>query len=199
MRQSGHNGAMSDASDNNKQPEAGLTGSQPGYELGYRLDYGLGCRVSCRVSDRLSYRKARPWDMDWAYHVFKTGMQSYITRTWGWNELFQEHSFFDTLPAASFVIASIATSHQGDKDIGGYCLKRKPDHLYLEMLLLDPSWQRLGYGAAIMSEIMRKSANLDVPVRLSVLKINPAFHFYHRLGFIVETEDNIRYRMIKAA
>ena len=148
---------------------------------------------------RLSYRKARPREMDWVYRIFKAGMQSYITRTWGWDELFQEHSFFDNLPASSFVIASAETPDRGNLDIGGYCLKQKPDHLYLEMLLLDAAWQRQGYGSAIMTDVMRQAGKLDYPVRLSVLKINPAFHFYHRLGFVVESEDEIRYRMIRPA
>ncbi|HDZ09391.1 GNAT family N-acetyltransferase [Pseudohongiella sp.] len=153
----------------------------------------------------LSYRKARPREMDWAYRIFKTGMQSYITRTWGWNELFQEHSFFANLPASSFTIASIdtagtgATSGQRRVDIGGYHLKQKADHLYLEMLLIDPAWQRQGYGSAIIADVMLQANERNLPVRLSVLKINPAYHFYHHLGFVIETQDDIRYRMIRAA
>lgn len=153
---------------------------------------------------KLSYRKARPQEMDWAYQIFKTGMQSYITRTWGWNELFQEHSFFANLPASSFVIASIdaadePTDETGRVDIGGYCLKSKADHLYLEMLLIDPAWQRRGYGTAIMDEVMREAKQHNMAVRLSVLKINPAWRFYQHLGFVIEAEDDIRYRMIRVA
>lgn len=153
---------------------------------------------------RLRYRKASPREMDWAYRIFKTGMQSYITRTWGWNELFQEHSFFANLPASSFVIASIDTSVEsaddpGQVDIGGYCLKTKADHLYLEMLLIDPAWQRQGYGSAIMDEVMREAHSRNMAVRLSVLKINPASRFYQRLGFVIEAEDDIRYRMVRTA
>lgn len=155
----------------------------------------------------LSYRKAQPREMHWAYRIFKSGMQSYITRTWGWNELFQEHSFFANLPASGFVIASTTTGDafgaakldRRNIDIGGYCLKQKPDHLYLEMLLVDPAWQRKGFGSAIMADVMRQANTLEKPVRLSVLKINPASQFYQRLGFTVEFEDDIRYRMIRAA
>jgi|TARA_R100001369_G_C3300607_1_gene165627 ribosomal protein S18 acetylase RimI-like enzyme len=155
----------------------------------------------------LTYRKAQPWEMDWAYQIFKTGMQSYITRTWGWNELFQEHSFYANLPPSSFIIASTATQtletvdpeQPAGVDIGGYCLKQKADHLYLEMLLVDPAWQRQGYGSTIMTEVLKQADSVDLPVRLSVLKINPAFRFYHRLGFVIETEDEIRYRMVRAA
>ncbi len=152
----------------------------------------------------ISFRKARPRDMDWAYQIFKTGMQSYITQTWGWDELFQEHSFFANLPASGFVIASIdapagSPAEAGQVDIGGYCLKPKADHLYLEMLLIDPAWQRRGYGSAIMAEVMREAHRRDMAVRLSVLKINPAYRFYQHLGFVIETEDDIRYRMISTA
>lgn len=156
-----------------------------------------------RTTHRLLFRKARPREMDWAYQIFKTGMQAYITRTWGWNELFQEHSFFANLPASDFVIASLegatATSVPDTVDIGGYCLKTKADHLYLEMLLVDPAWQRRGYGSAIMDEVMAEAGRRQLAVRLSVLKINPAYRFYQHLGFSIEAEDDIRYRMIRAA
>lgn len=160
-----------------------------------------------RMEKKLNFRKAQARDMDWAYRIFKTGMQSYITRTWGWNELFQEHSFFANLPASSFIIAIIVapdhlaggTTGQRNIDIGGYCLKQKADHLYLEMLLVDPIWQRRGYGSAIMADVMRQANTLEKPVRLSVLKINPASLFYQSLGFVIESEDDIRYRMVRLA
>lgn len=146
---------------------------------------------------KLSYRKAQTWEMDWAYHIFKTGMQSYITQTWGWNELFQEHSFFENIPASSFTIASLDSEDYGRVDIGGYCLKDKGEHLYLEMLLIDEAWQRQGLGSEIMTVLLDQALEQQLPIRLSVLKVNPAASFYQSLGFTIENEDDIRYRMIK--
>lgn len=148
---------------------------------------------------RLSYRKAQAWEMDWAYQIFKTCMQSYITQTWGWNELFQEHSFFENLPASSFIIASLGAREDEGVDIGGYFLKQKADHLYLEMLLIDPAWQRQGLGSEIMHLLQDQAREQGMAIRLSVLKVNPAVRFYQELGFTIDHEDDIRYRMSRAA
>lgn len=139
----------------------------------------------------IDFRKAEMDEMDWAYALFKSGLQQYITQTWGWNELFQRHSFHVNLPASSFMIASINT-----EDIGGYCLKHKPDHLYLEMLLIEPGRQRQGLGTQIMRHIMQQAAQRELPVQLSVLKNNPAHEFYRALDFQVYAEDAFRYKMI---
>ncbi|MDO8907155.1 MAG: GNAT family N-acetyltransferase [Pseudohongiella sp.] len=142
---------------------------------------------------RITFRKAEMEEMDWAYQLFKSGLQQYIAETWGWNELFQHHSFLANLPASSFIIASLC-----EEDIGGYCLKNKTDHLYLEMLLLTPQRQRKGLGTQIMQHVMLQAKLQGLPVHLSVLKNNPAHKFYRQLGFSVYAEDSFRYKMSSA-
>lgn len=139
----------------------------------------------------LDYRRAETWEMDWAYHIFKSVMQSYIKKTWGWNELFQRHSFQENLPASSFTIISV-----DGVDIGGYCLKKKPDHLYLEMLLIDSVWQRQGYGTKVMQQLVLQARSAKLPIKLSVLKNNPASAFYQTLGFVIENEDCYRFQLM---
>jgi ribosomal protein S18 acetylase RimI-like enzyme len=138
----------------------------------------------------LSYRKAEIEEMDWAYQLFKINLQHYIADTWGWNEIFQRHSFMANLPASSFIIASL-----NDEDIGGYCLMPKQQFLHLEMLLLAPQHHRKGYGKQMMVQVLNQAADQRLPVLLSVLKNNPAHLFYRKLGFEVFAEDNFRYKM----
>ena len=143
--------------------------------------------------NRILFRKAEAEEMDWAYQLFKSGLQQYIEETWGWNELFQRHSFQVNLPASSFMIVSL-----DNEDIGGYCLKNKTDHLYLEMLLLTQHKQRQGLGTQIMQHVMSQAGKQGLPIQLSVLKNNPAHQFYRRLGFNVYAEDSFRYKMSSA-
>jgi GNAT superfamily N-acetyltransferase len=138
----------------------------------------------------LSFRTAEIEEMDWAYQLFKEGLQQYIAQTWGWNELFQRHSFLANLPASSFVIIT-----RDEDDVGGYCLKHKSDHLYLEMLLLTASAQRKGIGTQVMKLLIAQANDRSLPIRLSVLRNNPAHLFYRQLGFDVIAEDNFRYEM----
>jgi ribosomal protein S18 acetylase RimI-like enzyme len=62
--------------------------------------------------------------------------------------------------------------------------------------LIDPAWQRQGYGSEIMQHIMKKAEQQKLPIRLSVLKANPALGFYQALGFTVEDEDEVRYKLL---
>jgi len=139
---------------------------------------------------QLSFRKAEIEEMDWAYLLFKDGLQQYIAQTWGWNELFQRHSFLANLPASSFVIITL-----DQQDVGGYCLKNKTDHVYLEMLLISTPMQRQGIGSQVMQLLINQAETQNMPIRLSVLRNNPAHQFYRRLGFEVIAEDSFRFEM----
>lgn len=145
-------------------------------------------------SKQLCFRRAATADMDWAYQLFKSCLQDYISATWGWDELFQRHSFADNIPASEFMIVSL-----DGQDVGGYSLKRKNDQLILEMLLITPACQNRGLGQQVMGHILDQSRKAQLPLRLSVLRTNPAYAFYHRLGFVTENEDQYRYRMVYAA
>lgn len=129
-------------------------------------------------------RKAKRSDMDWLYATFKQTMQSDIERTWGWNELFQQHGFLDNLPPGSFVIL-----HDAGEDVGACSILEKPDHLWLEMVLVVPQRQRQGLGAELVRHAQTLAVARRKPLRLSVLKINPAQHFYLKQGFHCFDED----------
>jgi ribosomal protein S18 acetylase RimI-like enzyme len=50
-------------------------------------------------------------------------------------------------------------------------------------------------GAALMRQVQASAATRGVPVRLNVLKVNPARALYERLGFRVIGEDDVRWYM----
>jgi len=64
------------------------------------------------------------------------------------------------------------------------------------MLLIDSDWQRQGYGKQVIQQLLDQASSAGLPIKLSVLKNNPAFEFYQALGFIVENEDSFRYQLI---
>lgn len=84
----------------------------------------------------ISIRQGQPTDMEWLYRTFKKTMQGFISETWGWDELLQEHSFYENLPAKSFTIATL-----DQRDVGALNLREKADHLWLEMVLVLPDYQ----------------------------------------------------------
>ena len=141
-------------------------------------------------SDGISMRKGEPADMDWLYKTFKRTMQSFINQTWGWDELLQEHSFYENLPAKSFAIATI-----DEHDFGALNLREKTDHLWLEMVLVLPDYQGQGFGRLMLEYAQRQSHKAQKPLRLSVLKLNPAHGFYRHMGFEQSAFDQWSYKM----
>ncbi len=99
------------------------------------------------------FRRAQKTDMDWLYRTFKLTMQDYIAATWGWDELFQHHSFHDNLPPSSFTIASIE-----DFDIAAYGLLEKKDHFWLEMVLVLPEKQNAGVGSLLLKHVEQRAS-----------------------------------------
>lgn len=128
--------------------------------------------------------------MDWLYETFKTTMSDFIAMTWGWNELFQQHSFHDNLPPASFVIARV-----NKDDVGAYSILEKNDHLWLEMIIVLPLHQRKGLGRTLLERAQKTATTRQKPLRLSVLKLNPAHDFYTHLGFSSNDEDQWSVKM----
>tara|TARA_R100001377_G_scaffold82050_1_gene62017 strand:+ start:2400 stop:2885 length:486 start_codon:yes stop_codon:yes gene_type:complete len=145
---------------------------------------------ACGERDDISMRQGQPADMEWLYQTFKITMQSFIAQTWGWDELLQEHSFYENLPAKSFAIATLA-----ERDVGALNLREKTDHLWLEMVLVLPDYQGRGIGRFMLEYAQRQARKAQKPLRLSVLKLNPAHDFYQHMGFERSAVDQWSYKM----
>jgi len=119
-------------------------------------------------------------DTDWLYRLFRQTNRDFIETTWGWDELLQREAFFTNLPGNQFRILEL----DGDP-AGGYHLARKsdPHQLWLEMILVKPDLQRRGYGTLMMQHIKDQARVLKLPVRLKVLRSNPALLFYRQQQF----------------
>lgn len=138
----------------------------------------------------ISMRQGQPTDMEWLYQTFKKTMQGFISETWGWDELLQEHSFYENLPAKSFAIATLE-----QRDVGALNLREKADHLWLEMVLVLPDYQGQGIGRLMLEYAQKQARKAQKPLRLSVLKLNPAYDFYHHMGFEQSAIDQWSYKM----
>ena len=135
-------------------------------------------------------RNGNQADKGWLYDLYCTTMRPCIEATWGWNEELQENGFNSNFAPISFLIIVF-----GGQDIGGFCLKEKGDHLCLEMILIEPEFQKGGIGKSAMSHIMDLSEKKGLPVKLSVIKKNQVKAFYENLGFSQHGENEYFYRM----
>jgi len=138
----------------------------------------------------LKLRNGNQYDKEWLYNLYCRTMKPSIEATWGWNEKFQADGFSSNLAPSMFRIITI-----DEQNIGGFCLKEKNDHFYLEIILIDPKHQKKGIGKSVMNNMMSIAKNKNLPLKLSVIKKNIVKGFYEKLGFFQYDEDENFYRM----
>ena len=82
-----------------------------------------------------------------------------------------------------------------------WSVEDRGDELFLRSIEIDPAHQGLGIGTAMVVQLIGRAAAMGRPVGLRVLKVNPAFRRYQRLGFAVieETTTHLRMRTMTLA
>ncbi len=66
------------------------------------------------------------------------------------------------------------------------------------MLIITPEMQKQGLGTEIVRKLQAESERSGKPLKLSVLKVNPAKELYARLGFQIYDENESIYKMVWA-
>jgi GNAT superfamily N-acetyltransferase len=138
----------------------------------------------------LETRKTIASDFDFIYSLYRQTLYEYVEQTWGHKEDFQRNRMredFDTLPFE--IVCS-----QG-KDIGVISVVDEETALKIKFLMIEPIYQRQGFGGLILRQILEQAAKREIPVNLSVFRINPAKAFYERLGFKVVGSDEYSFFM----
>ena len=139
---------------------------------------------------RLTLRPATTEDYDFIYRVKAVTLKGYIAQTWGWNEADQQSRFSASFDPAQWQIVQL-----GGRDIGVLCLESEEGGLFLANIELLPPFQNRGIGTRVIEDILASARRDCLPVRLQVLKVNPARRFYERLGFVVTGETDTHYLM----
>ena len=91
----------------------------------------------------------------------------------------------------SFEEARITTVDGGD--IGWMQSTLKDGAIFLGQLFIDSGFQRRGIGTEVIGRLIEEAG--DLPVTLSVAKINPAVRLYERFGFRITHEDGRKFHM----
>ena len=133
-------------------------------------------------------------DGEWMFDLFKRTMQHHVESAWGWDEQLQKESFKTSLPIKQFQLLCI-----DGEAVGGYHISDNKDHLLLNMILLEPDYQRQGLGGEMLTRIKSQAKQLNKAVQLSVLKTNPAVDFHLKAGFEEVKSDEHSIKMIWVA
>ena len=135
-------------------------------------------------------RRGESRDEAWLFQLFKKTMQDQIDAAWGWEELLQKEGFTTSLRSRDFTILEL-----GGLPVACMHLSNKPDHYYLDMILVEPSFQRRGIGSQLFTIARERAAKAGLSIQLSVLKTSPAVAFHKHLGFVVTAEDEHSFKM----
>jgi GNAT superfamily N-acetyltransferase len=82
------------------------------------------------------------------------------------------------------------------RDIGVLSVERGENGSFVDKVLILPDYQRWGIGTHLMRAVLDEAFGENLPVRLHVLKVNPARRLYERLGFTVTEETGTAYVMM---
>lgn len=81
------------------------------------------------------------------------------------------------------------------RPIGLLKVLRQHEQWEMLQLQLSPEVQGNGLGTRLVSDLLAQAAAANVPLSLSVLKMNPACRLYQRLGFKIISESEFGFRL----
>ena len=111
-----------------------------------------------------------------------------------------QHGSWDAdFQAAKFADVSAIAGHQiillNGMDIGCLHTDEFSDHIRLYRIWLLPEYQNQGLGSQVLESLINRADELGLPLKLTVLRSNPAKQLYERLGFSVKKETDSHYEM----
>jgi ribosomal protein S18 acetylase RimI-like enzyme len=140
-----------------------------------------------------SYRRATNDDYDFLYALHVAAMREYVELLWGWEEKWQQEYFARKFDPQIYQIIQIE-----GRDAGVVVVERRENTFYIALLEIMPEFQGRGTGTAVINELCDQARAGNLPMMLHVLKSNDlARRLYERLGFVVVSEEEHRFKMIK--
>jgi len=146
------------------------------------------------LSVPITLRLANLADIEFAYEVVCKTIRPYAEQTFGiWQEAHVRTTLENNISAD--VTKIIMT---GAKAAGILTVQELESHVQLDQLFVLPQYQRNGIGTELVRDVLQRAKQLGVPVRLRVLRVNPARRLYDRLGFFITSEEPQRFYMQSA-
>ncbi len=139
---------------------------------------------------RVTLRPATSQDYTFLYRLHVSALKETIEEIWGWDERWQRQHFKD-----HFSITNRKIIQLGSQDIGSLVVHHRDTHIFLEYIAILPEFQNRGIGTGLIEEVLEEAAEKGLPVKLKVLRTNPAIRLYKRLGFQVDSRTNTHFFM----
>jgi ribosomal protein S18 acetylase RimI-like enzyme len=129
---------------------------------------------------RYRLRQATAHDKDLLAGLHERCYRGVVIAQFGrWDEALQREFFERKWDPARFQIVVWQ-----DMDVGAIAVQRRPDHIFVAEVLIDPAYQNQGLGSEIVGQVVADAFGQGLAVRLQVLRENRARCLYERLGFV---------------
>ena len=136
-------------------------------------------------------RKSCSEDAEFAFEAVKVTMRDYAIQTWGvWLEKESKEAAIEDTSKGKIEIIIFEGGKAGTLQI-----ERLENEIFVHQIYLLPNFQNLGIGSSLLNYLKEMAKEFNLPLKLSVLQVNPAKQFYINRGFIVVSETSERVSM----
>jgi ribosomal protein S18 acetylase RimI-like enzyme len=165
------------------------------------------CEISARMQAKamtISLRPFRADDQEFLYQLYASTRLHEIAGL-GWpapqQEMFLRMQFnaqYRSYEAAYGQAEHQIVEHDG-KPVGRIMVLWEKDFTLLVDIALLAEYRGRAIGGDLLHDLIQRCTHAGVPLRLQVLKNNPALRLYQRLGFINTGEDQMYIQMERQA
>ncbi|HEY8945620.1 MAG TPA: GNAT family N-acetyltransferase [Polyangiaceae bacterium] len=140
----------------------------------------------------IQVRQARVSDYRFLKELHHAAYRDIVTLQFGnWNESEQDIWFEKSLNEAEYRIVEL-----NGMPVGAFGVRDHVDHIALVEMQVLPQHQNMGIGSELLALELKRAVELELPVRLQVLRQNRARRFYTRSGFTLDGETDTHCLMI---
>jgi ribosomal protein S18 acetylase RimI-like enzyme len=139
---------------------------------------------------KIALRAACSQDSVFAGDLYFETMRGFIDRLFGWDQAREERNF-----AGFFKVDEVRIITADDQDVGWIQEQVENRTINLGSFYVMPAMQGRGIGTKVLDILLARAAYQSKAMTLSVVKINPARHFYEKRGFRITHEDQHKFYM----
>ena len=141
---------------------------------------------------RVMLTPAEEADFEFAFEAKRQALGPHVEARWGWDDLFQRELHRKRWSERPWSLIAFA-----DEKVGTVSIARTATHIQFGEFYVLSRFQNQGIGTAVLQAVARGADADGLPIRLEYLKNNPVGSLYKRHGFVLVTENDSHYFLVR--